>query len=737
MNQPSETAELTRLRQALAAGHLMDTLNSVTDLCRGAGLSHMADVLGAQTALYRSMLQYLEASMTDPERPSHTRAITRLVCRAIDLLDYSYRKPADISGYFSTARMVALRGGDPLTLLRQAAGAAKEGKLTPQLNSEVFDAVWVMPLLSEANDSQRLKNLIMQLMDTIPSPENTGQADRRALALLVTTALTLGALQYFDSDKLLLLIHAADSEDTSLAARAIAGIFLIAATHPDRVSTEKDAADALTILADSSSMRKALQETMMLVAKARDTDRVTAKISNEIMPRLNDIQSDMRKRFADIRSMADMTAEDLNPQWEEMLADSKITKPLEEMSEMQSNGEDVMMAAFARLKDFDMFRDVAGWFTPFYITHGALTAVLDDTDKPLLEGLCEAQTMLCDSDKYSIALSLNRIPQGTRRMMSTQLESQFEAMRQQSKASLNEDLKSALHTEIMLYLRGMMRFFRLYHARKGLADPFIFPNPDALGPLTEFLSTTENHDSLGRFYFKNGYWEEAITQLSASLSGSSSSQTSRILSMIGYAHQRLNRLEKALEYYDRASMATTIPDTWLLRKSAWVNRKLGHHAQAAGYYRRLLSADADNAELNTLLANALYDTGDYQGALKLYYKVEFIATDGRRTLRPVAWCELMTGQTDKARNTYARLLAIEATDKSDLLTADQMNAGHVEFVSGRYDAALRLYAAGLSLSQDKEDYLQSLRADIPVLTQLTSDADTPARMALMLDRLTL
>lgn len=737
MNQPSEIAELTRLRQALAAGHLMDTLNSVTNLCRGAGLGRMADTLNAQTAVYRSMLLYLEASMTDPERPAHTRATTRLLYRALDLLDYSYRKPTDISGYFSTARMVAMRGGDPLTLLRQAAGAAKEMKLTPQLNSEVFDAVWVTPLLNETNDSQRLMNLITQLMDTIPSPENVGQADRRALALLVTTALTLGSLQYFDSDKLLLLIHAAGSADTALAARAIAGIFLIVANHPARVSMEKEVSDALIVSAENSDMRKSLQETMMLVAKARDTDRVTAKISNEIMPRLSDIQSDMRKRFADMKSMSDMTAEEFNPQWEELLADSKITKPLEEMSEMQSNGEDVMMAAFARLKDFDMFRDAAGWFTPFYITHGALTAVLDDSDKPLLEGLCEAQTMLCDSDKYSIALSLNRIPQATRRMMNAQLQSQFEALRQQSKASLKEDLRSALHTEIMLYLRAMMRFFRLYHARKGLADPFIFPNPDALGPLSELLSSTENHDSLGRFYFKNGYWEEAITELSASLSGSSSPQSSKILSMIGYAHQRLNRLEKALEYYDRASMATTTPDTWLLRKLAWAHRKLGHHAQAAGYYRQLLSADTNNAELNTLLANALYDTGDYHGALKLYYKVEFIATDGRRTLRPVAWCELMTGQTDKARNTYARLLSIEATGKSDLITADQMNAGHVEFVSGRYDAALRLYAAGLALSKNREDYMQSLRADIAILTQLTSDPDTPARMALMLDRLTL
>ncbi len=737
MEESNTIKELERLRQSLNGGHLMGTLTGVTALCRAAGLVHMADILSEQTALYRSMLQYLDASMTDPERPIHTRAITRLVLRAIDLLDYTYRTPEESGGYFAAVRMGEMDKADPLSLLRQAAVAAKEGRLNPQLNSKVFDAVWTIPLLSEANNSQRLKNLITQLMDTIPSPDNTDQADRRALALLVTTALTLGSLEYFDSDKLLLLIHAAYSDDVALAARAIAGVFLIVATHPKRVSMEKEAADALTIFADNTDMRNALQETMILVAKARDTDRVTAKIQKNIMPRLNEIQSDIRKRFGDIQSMADFTADDLNPQWEEMLSDSKITEPLEEITEMQSNGEDVMMAAFARLKNFDIFRDAAGWFTPFYLTHSCLTSRLDDSEKSLFNVFCETHSMLCDSDKYSIALALSTIPQSARSMMTTQLESQFEALRQQAKASLGDNLKPTLHSEIMLYLRSMIRFFRLYRNNAGLTDPFIFPNPDALGPFTGMLATKENHDRLGYFYFKNGYWEEALTQFTATLSDTASQHSPKTLSMTGYAFQRLNRMKEALEYYDRASMASTTPDTWLLRKLAWVHRKLGHNTQAAVYYRQLLNMNADNAELNTLLANALYDAGDYQGALKLYYKVEFLAKDGRRTLRPVAWCELMTGQTDKARDTYKRLLSIEDTDREDLLTADLINAGHVEFVSGRYNDALRLYAKGMSLTKSRENYLQLLRADIPILSRLTSDADTPARMTLMLDRLTL
>lgn len=696
----------------------------------------MADILSEQTALYRSMLQYLEASMTDPERPVHTDAITRHVLRALDLLDFNRRKPDESSGYYSAARMVAMRGTDPLTLLHRAGAAAKAGNLTPELNSEIFDAIWSTPLLSETADAAHLKALITRLTDTIPSPENTAQADRRALALLVTTALTLAAVQYFDSDKLLLLIHAAASEDTALAARAIAGVILITAAHPYRTSIEKEASEALTILADNPAMRKVLQDTMIQIARTRDTDRVTAKISNEIMPKLHNIQSDLQKRFADMQAMNDLTAEEFNPQWEDMLSDSNITKPLEEMSEMQSAGEDVMMAAFGRLKDFGMFRDAAGWFTPFYRTHADL-ASLTDTDELLLNGLCEARTLLCDSDKYSIAFSLTRIPEGTRRMMNSQLEAQLDAIREQNSAEAAEDFSSLLNTEIMLYLRGMMRFFRLYHGKEGLADPFIFPNPAATGPLTPFLSTPESHDDLGRFYFKNGYWEEAVRELSGDLADKTASDHHKVLSMIGYAYQRMNLLDKALEYYDRAAVASSIPDKWLLRKLAWVNRRLGNHRQAADYYRQLLSGDNDNTSLNTLLANALYDAGNYQEALKLYYKVEFLATDGRRTLRPVAWCELMTGQTDKARDTYSRLLSIEADDPA-LAAADFMNAGHVEFVSGRYGVALKLYKEGLGmLDSNRDSYMHSLRSDIPVLTRLTGDADTAPRMALMLDRIML
>lgn len=756
-----ESADLSVVRQSLREGRLMEALNKVTELCRSRLLIRMADLLSEQMSMYRAMLQYFEASMTDPERPNLTRTITRHVCRAIDMIDFTDRKNQE-SGYYNTARIVEKNGFDPLTLLRKAAKAARDGELSPALNNEVFDAVWVTPLLSETSDPTHLKNLITQLLDNIPAQDNVEQANRRALTLMVASALMLGALQYFDSDKLLLLIHAAGSNDTMLAARAIAGVYLIVSTHPERAALEKEAADALTALSDNPTLRKALQETMMLVAKTRDTDRVTAKISREIMPGLTRIQSDIRRRFADLQAMADMTAEEMNPQWEELLADSQLTRPLEEMTEMQSNGEDVMMSAFAKLKDFSMFRSVAGWFTPFYLSHSDLSS-LDDTDKPLLNGLNDAQALLCDSDKYSIALSLNRIPKGTRQMMNTQLESQLEAMREQNNATLKSHLKSSLHSEIMLYLRGTMRFVRLYPSLYNygskIVDPFIFPDPKALVPFTEILSTSENHNRLGQFYFKNGYWNEAIPQLQAAAASSRATQP-RLLSMIGYAYQHIGNLDQALEYYDKASLISTTPDTWLLRKLGWINRKLGHPERALTYYRQLLNGDPDNTELSTLLANTLYDTGDYAAALKLYYKVEFLASNGRSTLRPVAWCELLTGQTGKARQTYARLLKADDDSDTKYMTADFMNAGHVEFVSGHYEEALRLYRQGLrsveaysllspdsmaaegtdiskSLNITRKQFLKSLMDDAAILTKLTSDPDTSARMALMIDRLTL
>jgi len=51
-----------------------------------------------------------------------------------------------------------------------------------------------------------------------------------------------------------------------------------------------------------------------------------------------------------------------------MFSDSdEIMKTMEELTNLQMEGADVYMSAFANLKHFDFFRNFQNWFVPFIL----------------------------------------------------------------------------------------------------------------------------------------------------------------------------------------------------------------------------------------------------------------------------------------------------------------------------------------------------------------------------------
>ncbi len=58
------------------------------------------------------------------------------------------------------------------------------------------------------------------------------------------------------------------------------------------------------------------------------------------------------------------------PTGQQMFSDSEeIFKTMEELTNLQMEGADVYMSAFANLKNFEFFRDIQNWFVPFHPEH--------------------------------------------------------------------------------------------------------------------------------------------------------------------------------------------------------------------------------------------------------------------------------------------------------------------------------------------------------------------------------
>ena len=59
--------------------------------------------------------------------------------------------------------------------------------------------------------------------------------------------------------------------------------------------------------------------------------------------------------------------EEKNPEWETFFKESPdVYNKLEEFTNLQMEGADVFLGAFAMLKQFDFFNEVKNWFLPFY-----------------------------------------------------------------------------------------------------------------------------------------------------------------------------------------------------------------------------------------------------------------------------------------------------------------------------------------------------------------------------------
>ena len=66
------------------------------------------------------------------------------------------------------------------------------------------------------------------------------------------------------------------------------------------------------------------------------------------------------------------------------------------------------------------------------------------------------------------------------------------------------------------------------------------------------------------------------------------------------------------------------------------------------------------------------------GALKLYFKVEFLDTESRKILRPIAWISFLTGDYETSRRYYDKVLA------DGPLPTDMINIAHLEMATPHY-----------------------------------------------------
>lgn len=590
------------------------------------------------------------------------------------------KKYANASAAYISASILG-KGDNSLTDLRRR---------MDQLAVRAFNIIWTTyPLSSE--DRSEIEAALT---------DNGLPSDFKAL---IISALTLGSLEYFDWRKIVILASTYLDAEPLLEIRALVGLMMNLWIHR-QAGTNQKVREAIAAVVEKNGWREDLRMVFLELVKTRDTERISHKLSDEVIPEMMkmrpDILNKIGKETADDEESLTMSIEE-NPEWMEMLEKSGIADKLKELNDLQAEGADVMMSTFGRLKNFSFFNEVANWFLPFTLEHSEIRKIVDETANDIGQ-LISTSPMMCDSDKYSIILSLERIPPENRRMMLSQFKLQDINISELQSAELNPELNSRKN-KCNKYIHDLYRFFNLYRRKSDFNNPFSRPINLASVPILK--NQIEDADALGavgEFYFKRGYYNESLDIFSILVDRDPSN--ANLLQKCGYCCQQTNQTEKAIKFYQRSEFIR--PDSlWTLRRLAQCYKSVGKVEKALDYYQKVSESNPDDIKLAMLIGNCHLESGNFADALKSYHKVEFLSSSPAKAYRPIAWASFLSGDYDKSLTYYAKVL-----DQSPSWQ-DYMNLGHLQAAMGKYRDAVDSYQKASQLKPGSDSIINDILSD--------------------------
>ena len=400
-----------------------------------------------------------------------------------------------------------------------------------------------------------------------------------------------------------------------------------------------------------------------------------------------DIIDKLKDKDTQIIDLSDIEA---NPEWQEWLDQSGITRKIEEFNAMQLEGSDVFIATFSHLKAFPFFKTLSNWFLPFYPSHSTVLENLGAGRLGLAEVVQHAP-YLCNSDKYSFCLSLGALPDSQRSMMSAQLEEQNAALNEARQSELPDNRKQRVSI-INAFVQDLYRFFKLFSRRRefiAVMDNAGLDMTDCL-PLASVTRDAHVLELLGALYFKNAFYDDAIRCFNR-LEGMDDMSDDHIYQKIGFAYQNAGKPEQALIYYKRYELLHE-EDSWNIRHMAACYRAVGELDKALDYYRRAEALNPDNVSLVLTIGHILLERNQTGEALQQYFKADLMPNVKHRAWRPIAWCSFLMNDYDRSVQYYDRIIHEDKPSPQDML-----NYGHVLLCQGNTQLAIEIYRQSLRL----------------------------------------
>lgn len=683
---------------------------------------------------YHYMLQYTVEGIRDPERQ---RVYRNLIVSAFELADTVYdaaRYRFSSSLEYEKKRTFALEF-DIQNLLEELENAGLDDSLDALLSEadvkrdtahnpkkqrhhkvvSLFYYLWFCNTLSK-NDLEFLQAFYQSKVISV------------AYKSLITAALMMSLLRFFDEEKFGVLFDAYANESAEVSQRALVALLIAFYKFDRRMPFYPALEGRLKLLSESPEFVRQLETVIIQFIRSKETEKIQKKIADEIIPEMIKISPNLKDKINLDSLMDDSLGEDKNPEWEKIFEDAPgLMNKMEEFSEMQMEGADVFMSSFSMLKMFPFFQELSNWFMPFFAENPDINDAVDTHDEVNSRFIkaIEKAPILCNSDKYSFCFSLQNLPNENREFMLQGMEGEMDQFNElQHDEALTEPGKKAGFVSNQ-FIQDLYRFFKLHPRKSGFEDIFSwrfdFHNKNILSQI--IAENGHMLRNIAEYYFSKNYYQEAAEVFEFLLKREKDGE---LYQKLGYCYQQMKDFESALDLYKKAELFD-LNRKWNLNKIALCYRNLKQTHKALEYYREAEKLDEDNLNIQLNIGHCLLELGQYENALKSYFKVEYLAPGNKKVWRPIGWCSFVVGKKEQAEN-YFHKLVDDGSNKHDL-----MNMGHVQWSLGKRKEALAFYKQSITQADfTEQEFFEVFDEDQHHLIEQGIDADD---VPIMLDQL--
>lgn len=711
MNNREILAIKQRILICLSKQQLKEAFEELTKLVVNTQDWKNTETLNQLESNYKYMLHYLFQGVEDPERNKVYKRLIRSIYELTDdatdellLLEspnYFYErnridalknngiaeyqtKLNDLTSSYSLIDL--LENGDEKNSRIREIAVKRE-----RMGIELFNTIFRSPRIDKVSYEEYL-NFV-----------NSYDISTREKCLFIS-ALTLNIFQRFDSLKVQILLIAATSDSELVRARSIVGLVVVLQMYDYRWSFYPELQNQLDTLAENIEFKKSILRVIIQLIRSRDTERISKKLSEEIIPQMMKFSNKTGTRISMDDLMGETDFMDKNPEWQKELEESGLSKKLQEYSELQMEGADVFHSTFASLKSFPFFTEMSNWFLPFDRTYSEISELFPHSQKDSLLNMAIVESgHMCNSDKYSFSLSLLQIPSSQREMMMTKMGAESDEMKrmQQDAKALNPTISEEVISN--QYIQDLYRFYKLNPRKDNFFDIFKlslnFYDKKVLSPL---ISDTNSMLQIANYCFDKNYFENALSVYNLIVKHRDDKDST--WQKIGYCQQMLNNNEEALAAYLRSDLLAP-GKSWTLRRIAHLYRTLNQPQEALSYFEKVKQLMPDNLNVELNIGHCYLELGDYENALNCYFKVEVLDSKSNRAHRPIAWTAFLQKKYDIADNYYQEILSNKPT------LHDYLNAGHLELAMKRGEKALEYYRDAALLADNMEHFTSLVMND--------------------------